>query len=200
MQQKEYIYYSTQLSKYNSSPSDGFSIQDMPVASAIMTPRDADVVVHAGTIPMTGWAYSGGGHWPVRVELSLDGGAVWHEVPHEGLSPKRFHAWRTWAYDLPVATEGWIEVCVRAWDDACNTQPTLTRSAWNWDLHVTSSAHRIKVFSVNRRNPATARRLAAMEAAGESVLPLTRPLGIEAQTDEEYYAEVARKGGRDPEG
>lgn len=26
---------------------------------------------------MRGWAYSGGGHWPERVEVSGDGGSVW---------------------------------------------------------------------------------------------------------------------------
>jgi sulfite oxidase len=63
---------------------------------------------------------------------------------------------------LPVHAEGWLELVVRCWgsspscppraawltasrpDNACNTQPTYVRSAWNWDLHVTSSAHRVK--------------------------------------------------------
>ena len=42
----------------------------MPVSSAIMSPIDKAVIIHDGTIKMRGWAYSGGGHWPVRVEVS----------------------------------------------------------------------------------------------------------------------------------
>ena len=56
---------------------------------------------------MRGWAYSGGGHWPVRVEASGDGGSVWYETPYEKMSPKYFHAWRLWEIDLPVDAEGW---------------------------------------------------------------------------------------------
>jgi hypothetical protein len=32
--------------------------------------------------------------------------------------------------DLPVDAEGWIELVVRCWDDAMNTQPTFVRSTW----------------------------------------------------------------------
>lgn len=83
VQKKEYLYYTPQLGKQNVQYSNGFSIQDMPVSSAIMTPVDMDQIVHDGTIKLTGWAYSGGtgGHWPQRVEVSADGGSVWYEVP-----------------------------------------------------------------------------------------------------------------------
>jgi len=36
-------------------------------------------IVHDGSIKLKGWAYSGGGHWPVRVEVSGDGGSIWYE-------------------------------------------------------------------------------------------------------------------------
>lgn len=45
----------------------------------------------------------------------------------------------------------------------------------------------------------TKRRLEAMEKAGEPLLPLTKPLEIEAEGDEEYEEAMTRKGGRDPE-
>ncbi|KOS21318.1 hypothetical protein ESCO_006783 [Escovopsis weberi] len=41
-----------------------------------MTPWHKEVVVHNGHIEVTGWAYSGGGRWPERVEVSTDGGRV----------------------------------------------------------------------------------------------------------------------------
>ena len=107
VQMKEYLYYTPQNGKQNVTYSNGFSIQTMPVASAIMTPVDKDVIVHDGKIRMTGWAYSGSG-WPERVEVSNDGGGVWYEVPYENLSKKYYHAWRTWWIDIPVDAEGWL--------------------------------------------------------------------------------------------
>lgn len=139
VQAKEYLYYTPQVGKQNAMYSNGFSIQDMPVSSAIMTPINMAQIVHDGKVKMRGWAYSGGGHWPVRVEVSGDGGSIWYEVPYENMTTKYYYAWRLWEIDLPVDAEGWLELCVRTWDNAMNTQPTYVRSAWNWDLHVTSS-------------------------------------------------------------
>ena len=113
VQKKEYLYYTPQIGKHNSTYSAGFSIGEMPVSSAIMSPVDKAVVIHNGSIHMHGWAYSGGGHWPERVEVSGDGGSVWYEVPYKQLSQKYFHAWRTWEVDLATDAEGWLELCVR---------------------------------------------------------------------------------------
>ena len=197
VQKKEYLHYTNQLSKYNAKYTKGWSIQDMPVSSAIMHPADKDVIVHDGKIDLKGWAYSGKG-FPMRVELSIDGGVVWYEA--ESLSKKYYHAWRLWEANVPVDPEGWIEMLVRCWDDAVNTQPTFQRSAWNWDLHVTHSCHRIKVFSVNKSKEATRKRLEAMEKAGEPILPLTKPLeDVDPESEGEYEANYAKIGGRDPE-
>ena len=130
MQKKEYLYYPSQDGKHNTTYSNGFSIQDMPVSSAIISPVDKAVIIHEGTITLRGWAYSGGGHWPVRVDVSSDGGGVWYEVPFGNLSPKYYYAWRLWSIDLPVDAEGWLEMVVRCWDNSLNTQPTFVRSAW----------------------------------------------------------------------
>ncbi|KAI9730074.1 MAG: hypothetical protein M1834_006066 [Cirrosporium novae-zelandiae] len=199
VQMKEYLYYTPQIGKQNSAYSNGLSIQDMPVSSAIMTPSDKSQIVHDGKIHLTGWAYSGGGHFPTRVEVSGDGGNIWYEVPYHNLSQKYFHAWRTWHMDLPVDAEGWLELVVRCWDDALNTQPTYVRSAWNWDLHVTSSCHRIKVYSINQTKPATGQRLAELARRGLSIMPITKPLPYDLESEEAYDAEMERRGGRDPE-
>lgn len=178
--------------------SNGFSIQDMPVSSAIMTPVHHQAIVHSGTVALTGWAFSGGGHWPVRVEVSVDGGSVWYEVPYERMSKKYYHAWRTWSMDVPVDAEGWLEFCVRCWDNALNTQPTFVRSAWNWDLHVTSSCHRVAIYSMNTSKPATAARLQYLKDHDIPLLPITRPLEIDLESHDHYLEEVAKRGGRDP--
>ena len=92
-----------------------------------------------------------------------------------------------------------LELVVRCWDNALNTQPTFVRSTWNWDLHVTSSCHRIKVFSVNRSKPATAKRMKKLEQEGIDFQPLTKPLEIDLESDDEFETEMQRRRGRDPE-
>ena len=234
VQKKEYLYYNPQVGKQNAAYSNGFSIQDMPVSSAIMTPVTQAQIIHDGKIHLRGWAYSGGGHWPIRVDISGDGGSIWYEVPHENLSKKYYHAWRIWQYDLPVDAEGWIEVCVRTWDNALNTQvsstthsstpsfspfllathpptspnppitksfiqPTYVRSAWNWDLHVTSSCHRIKIYSMNTQRAATRKRIEYCKQHGLSLLPITQPLEIDLEDEDHYAEEMLKMGGRDPD-
>ncbi|KAK3308490.1 Oxidoreductase, molybdopterin-binding domain-containing protein [Chaetomium strumarium] len=198
VQMKEYLYYTPQVGKQNAQYSNGFSIQDMPVSSAIISPKNMDQIIHDGKITLKGWAYSGGGHWPVRVEVSGDGGSIWYEVPAENMSTKYFHAWRLWKMDLPVDAEGWLEFCVRTWDNAMNTQPTYVRSAWNWDLHVTSSCHRVKIYSINRSRPATAARLKQLEANNIPIVPITRPMPFDLETDDEYHTAMQSRAWRDP--
>ncbi|KAL9116973.1 MAG: hypothetical protein Q9187_006495 [Circinaria calcarea] len=145
----------------------------MPVSSAIMSKVKKDVIVHDGKIKMRGWAYSGGGHYPQRVEVSGDGGNIWYETPYEELSKKYYHARRLWQIDLPVDAEGWLELVV--------------------------SCHRVKVFSVNKSRPTTAKRLKFWKDKGVNFLPLTKPLTIYLQDDDKYQAEIEWRGPRDPE-
>lgn len=41
-----------------------------------MFPTDRSVIIHDGKIELSGWAYSGNGNWPERVEVSPDGCVV----------------------------------------------------------------------------------------------------------------------------
>jgi len=186
VQSKEYLYFNGQVGKHNQAYTKGIQIQEMPVSSAIMQPWAKQVVVHNGHIKVKGWAYSGGGRWPERVEVSPDGGFIWYDVPPENMSQKHKYAWRTWHYDLPVDAEGWLEITVRCWDNALNTQPTYVRSAWNWGLHVTSSCHRVKIYSVNKTKEATRKRLQEFEERGQSFAPITRPTEFPTQSEEDY--------------
>lgn len=72
------------------------------------------------------------------------------------------------------------------------------RTNRNWDLHVTSSCHRVKIYSMNRSKPLTAQRLKVLEEKGMSMFPLTRPLEIDLETDEHYDKAMEAQGGRDP--
>ncbi|KAL0060025.1 hypothetical protein AAF712_013204 [Marasmius tenuissimus] len=197
VQAQEYLYFTSQIGKQNAKYSNGFSIGNMPVSSAILTPEDKQVIVHDGKITLKGWAYSGGGNWVERVEVSPDGGHVWYSVPSENLTEKHYHAWRLWSFDLPVDAEGWLEFCVRTWDSSNNTEPTFVRSAWNWDLHVTSSCHRIKIYSVNKSRADTRKRIALLKDHGAEFEPLTLPCEFTLEPEDEYLAAM-RKNPREP--
>lgn len=186
VQSREYLYFQQQYGKHNQLPTLGIQIQEMPVSSAIMSPWHKEVVVHNGHIEVTGWAYSGGGRWPERVELSSDGGWAWYSVPTENMSPKHKWAWRTWTSSVPCDQEGWTELVVRCWDNSLNTQPMEVRHSWNWGLHVTSSCHRVKIYSVNASRPETRKRLEQFEKHGEPFVPITRPTEFKYMTPEEY--------------
>jgi sulfite oxidase len=191
VQSKEYLYFNQQVGKHNQRPTDGIQIQEMPVSSAIMSPWTKQVVVHNGHIRTKGWAYSGGGRWPERVELSADGGFSWYAVPNENLSKKGKWTWRTWEFDLPVDVEGWIEIVCRCWDNSLNTQPLTVRAAWNWGLHITSSAHRISIYSMNKSRALTKQRLDKWEHLGIPLAPLTKPEEFTQSWDE--YEEFWKK-------
>ncbi|KAI2777768.1 molybdopterin binding oxidoreductase [Daldinia loculata] len=197
VQSREYLYFNQQVGKHNQRWTDGIQIQEMPVSSAIMSPWNKQVVLHEGKIEVKGWAYSGGGRWPERVEVSADGGFSWYAVPTENLSPKHKFAWRIWHTWLPCDVEGWIEIVVRCWDNSLNTQPTEVRNTWNWGLHATSSAHRIKVYSVNNTKEKTRERLGEFERRGISFVPITRPTEFPYMTWEEYEEYFRKNGPRD---
>lgn len=68
----------------------------------------------------------------------------------------------------------------------------------SWDLHVTSSCHRVKVYSINKTRPATRARMALMEKHGiMSFEPLTRPLEFALESENDYL-EKMRKNPREP--
>ncbi|TRX89036.1 hypothetical protein FHL15_010055 [Xylaria flabelliformis] len=228
VQSREYLYFTQQVGKHNQRWTDGIQIQEMPVSSAIMSPWNKQVVIHEGKIAMKGWAYSGGGRWPERVEVSANGGFSWYMVPVENLSPKHKFAWRTWHTEVPCDVEGWIELVVRCWDNSLSksisvnafgisrfcigpnvlrrsclhvvdTQPTEVRNAWNWGLHVTSSAHRVKIYSVNKSKERTKARLEEFEKRGIDFVPITRPTEFPFQSWDEYEDFFTRNGPRDVE-
>lgn len=69
VQRQEYLYFNQQVGKHNFSYSSGFSINAMPVSSAILFPADKAVIIHKGFVQCSGWAYSGNGNWVERVEV-----------------------------------------------------------------------------------------------------------------------------------
>ena len=73
------------------------------------------------------------------------------------------------------------------------------RAAWNWGLHVTSSAHRISVYSVNKSRPLTKARLEDFERRGVPFAPLTVPTEWAVQSLDDYNAYWKKHDARDAE-
>ncbi len=144
----------------------------MPVSSAIISPRNRDVIIHEGKIHVQGWAYSRGGRWPERVEVSADRGSSWYVVPGEKLSKKHRHAWRLWSIEPPLQVEAWVEPRCRCWDNALSSQPPSYRDIWNWSLHVHNAQHRVNVYSVNKQNEPTRKGLENLAKQGKPLVPL----------------------------
>ncbi len=67
----------------------------------------------------------------------------------------------------------------------------------SWDLHVTSSSHRIKVYSVNKSKPATAARLKEIEEHGATFDPITQPMEWTLESQDDYLKQM-RKYPREP--
>ena len=68
----------------------------------------------------------------------------------------------------------------------------------SWDLHVTSSCHRIKLYSMNRTREATRKRLELLRSHGADIEDLCRPFEY-ALEDEEAYLNAYRAHKREPE-
>ena len=107
---------------------------------------------HVVSLPLRGYACSGGGRRIVRVEVSGDGGRTWQaarfldaankEVSHETRSGA--FSWRLWVARVPVAAP--CQVVCRAVDEAANTQPDDVVAAWNLRGVAHNTAYRLQVL------------------------------------------------------
>ncbi|TPX15274.1 uncharacterized protein E0L32_004551 [Thyridium curvatum] len=119
-------------------------------------------LAHAPPVSLAGYAYSGGGHRVVRVDVSTDGGRTWDQArlldsgegegEGDGQGQKIYGnkawSWRRWQYAgrLPASKEGeCAEVVVKATDDAYNGQPETQASVYNARGNLATAWHRVKV-------------------------------------------------------
>jgi sulfite oxidase len=63
---------------------------------------------------------------------------------------------------------------------------------------VTSSCHRIKVYSINKTRPKTVAKLKQFEKLGIPFLPITQPGEMDLEDEENYMHEMEARGARDP--
>nr|KAK5449254.1 hypothetical protein LTR18_002343 [Exophiala xenobiotica] len=145
-----------------------------------MSPWDRDIIIHEGKISVKGWAYSGGGRWPERVEVSADGGFSWYVVPGDKLTKKHRHAWRLWSIELPVQVEAWVELRCRCWDNALNSQPASYRDVWNcWGASTFRTLNIVK-------------GLENLEKQGKPLVPVTMPAKFRGPESVEPGSDDAR--------
>ncbi|KAK1625546.1 hypothetical protein BDP81DRAFT_327756, partial [Colletotrichum phormii] len=128
----------------------------------------------------------GGGRWPDRVEFSAEGEFNWCTVPVEKLSKERIWTWRIWKIGFRCDGGSKIEIVCRCWDNALQTQPPDVRTAWNRGLQVTSSCHRILVYSIVNNRQNTKARLQEFADKVISFAPITVPLAFLSQSRDEY--------------
>jgi DMSO/TMAO reductase YedYZ molybdopterin-dependent catalytic subunit len=96
-------------------------------------------IVDAGTVALTGRAWSGRGA-VTRVEVSYDGGTTWSAASLA--SPLGPYAWAGWTASWD-ASPGDHQLCVRATDDTGETQPTAP--AWNAQGMANNGVQRVLV-------------------------------------------------------
>ena len=99
-----------------------------------------------------GYAYVGGGNEIHRVEISEDEGEHWTQaellpIPADGLQAADEEAgrwtWRFWRAELPAAEHAPIQLIVRAWDTAANTQPARAEDVWNFKGYGNNASHHL---------------------------------------------------------
>ena len=100
-------------------------------------------IVDRGRVELFGRAWSG---WaPIaRVEVSVDGGASWHDA-ELGAQPEPY-CWRSWNWTWQAAAPGQHEIWTRATDGAGNVQPVTQ----NWNRQGMANNHVQRVIVVVR--------------------------------------------------
>lgn len=124
------------------------SIQEMPITSAITGICKASALTgQTENVPMSveGYAYSGGGHEIVRVDISTDNGKTWDqaELMDDEMNGSKAWCWKRWRYDGLKRDCGKTTILVKAVDDAYNTQPESYEHIYNARGNLATAWHRV---------------------------------------------------------
>lgn len=108
-------------------PGVGIPLSSLAITCDFISHQDGDNVP-AGPLTVSGYALAGDDREIARLDISLDGGATWHQAD---LSPAVGHwSWRRWAFTL-FAQPGPLHLVARAFDDTAATQPESAAAQWN---------------------------------------------------------------------
>ncbi len=159
----DYKGFSPNVDWHNVDFSSAPAIQELPVTSAICEPAAGTLVSKGeGSIPVRGYAWSGGGRGIVRVDVSPDNGRTWHTAqltpPPKGVEQQTLNkawAWTPWSIDLPLTAttegadasaankEGGVTLVCKAVDSSYNSQPETWAPIWNLRGCLSNAWHRV---------------------------------------------------------
>ncbi len=144
MQQRNYKLLPPGMTKDAIDWSQGFTINDMPLNSAICEPA-CHAELPAGPTVVRGYA-TATARGVARVDVSTDGGRSWRQAELER-DPSAPWSWTFWQATLEISP-GTHELVVRAWDSAGQTQPSRPDDVWNCKGYLCASWHRVPVVAV----------------------------------------------------
>ncbi len=139
MQQRDYKLLPPDVTQDTVDWSQGVTINEMPLNSAICEPQPF-AHLPAGTTTLRGYAVATA-RAVTRVDVSADGGRHWHQA---ALQCGPAWAWTFWTLQVDLAA-GEHELVVRAWDSAGQTQPALPDDTWNFKGYLSAAWHRVRV-------------------------------------------------------
>ncbi len=139
IQQRDYKMFPSDVTEDTVNWHTGVTIDQTPLHAVICRPSPA-ARLQSGPTEVSGYAIASGREI-ARVEISCDDGKVWHQA---GLEPTSGWSWTFWkaSIDLPP---GQIELAVRAWDSAGQTQPSSVADIWNFKGYLNAAWHRVAV-------------------------------------------------------
>lgn len=155
-QQNDYKGFSPSTDWDNVDFSKSPAIQNMPVTSAICTPKSDQQIKRNlnGTITVKGYAWSGGGNKIVRVDVTADNGKTWYVAKlQHGIKQNednsningRNWAWTLWSAEIPIVKGAKaIEVWSKAVDANYNVQPETFENTWNLRGVLSNAYSRVK--------------------------------------------------------
>ncbi len=150
-QRRDYKLFPPSVNINNVDFSSSAAIQELPIQSAICSPLAGTTIKPKDEpIVVKGYAFSGGGRAITRVDVSIDGGQTWLPAGIQAdpdQTPGQAWSWSLWEAKIPASLigKGEVDICCRAFDSACNTQPEKTESIWNFRGLCNNSWHHVKV-------------------------------------------------------
>ncbi|MCJ2066526.1 molybdopterin-dependent oxidoreductase [Methylobacterium sp. J-088] len=141
IQAGDYKLYPPHVTAETADPTQGHTIDLMPLNAAICEPA-REAALKAGVTQVRGYAVAGD-RAVVRVDVSGNGGRSWvqADLEHQAGSP---FAWTFWSVELDLSP-GEHELAVRAWDAAGQTQPALPDDTWNHKGYLCTCWHRVRI-------------------------------------------------------
>ena len=150
-QRRDYKLFPANIDVNNVDFNSSQAMQEMPVQSAICSPMPgSSVKASDGVVNIRGYAYSGGGRAISRVDVSINGGKEWHtaNLIHEPEQKyNRAWAWTLWEVTIAIPENyvGDLDLCCKALDSSCNTQPEKVETIWNFRGLSNNSWHHVPI-------------------------------------------------------